>query len=566
MASKYDRFWKERLADLHSAFRQAAEGEVAELDVTAIKQLGRRTSWYGSTRVRDGELLAGNMAHAVSLGRQVLNSRMLTAWPQTEFILSISEGGRLTVRSQTRRPTLDLPQAVGRESEPASARSHDAGIINPSESCRLIHQTLEKLPEYSKPSEVPFANGLYFFYERGENSDHGTTGRIVRIGNHPHSQNRLIGRLSDHYKHAANAKNGSVFRRYLGGALIRRRDPNSPCLEPEAGQGHWEHQKDPECPRCVPVEEEVSAYLSERMYFRCVQIDNLKSRNHLEEALIATVAQCTVCLPSGKWLGNHAYAGQVRSTGLWNAQHTGDQPVSNKDLRHFEALAQVGQEVTTPRGARIKEGADLSDTLLVIPCSGGKKGASVPDLRVHRVADYLDPASVRLLEEGRDQAFARLGVHLDRSSPLRPAIAMYSGQPYATPWFRSLLLEALEQGLHCLIVSGGYGLVRPEEPVHEYKAHMPSQTRGVWAQRLAHLLPSYVNQNGIRKAFVAVSRSYASCLPEGFTETEWWGVPEFDPRHDHGSAMRVVPAKVGGLVVDLVQNSMQPGEEWLRGS
>ena len=77
-----------------------------------------------------------------------------------------------------------------------------------------------------KPSDVPFTTGLYFFYERGEKSDHGTAGRVVRIGNHPHSRNRLIGRLSDHYRTASNAKNGSVFRRYLGGALIRRRDPN----------------------------------------------------------------------------------------------------------------------------------------------------------------------------------------------------------------------------------------------------------------------------------------------------------------------------------------------------
>ena len=117
MASKYDRFWQERLADLRTALGQAAKGEVAELDVTAIKQLGRRTSWYGSTRVRDGELLAGNMAHAVSLGRQILNSRLLTAWPQTEFVLSISDGGRLTVRSRTPRPASDVSQAAGRDSE-----------------------------------------------------------------------------------------------------------------------------------------------------------------------------------------------------------------------------------------------------------------------------------------------------------------------------------------------------------------------------------------------------------------------------------------------------------------
>ena len=103
MASKYDRFWQEQLADLHTALGQAASGEVADLDVAAIKQLGRRTSWYGSTRVRGREFLAGNMAHAVSLGRQLLQSGMLTAWPQTEFILSIGDGGSADHWRQMRR-------------------------------------------------------------------------------------------------------------------------------------------------------------------------------------------------------------------------------------------------------------------------------------------------------------------------------------------------------------------------------------------------------------------------------------------------------------------------------
>ena len=100
MASKYDRFWQERLAELRKELGQAAMGKVAGLDVAVIKKLGRRASWHGSTRVRDGEFLAGNMAHAVSLGRQLLQSGMLTAWPRTEFLLSISDGGRLTVEAR----------------------------------------------------------------------------------------------------------------------------------------------------------------------------------------------------------------------------------------------------------------------------------------------------------------------------------------------------------------------------------------------------------------------------------------------------------------------------------
>ena len=90
-----------------------------------------------------------------------------------------------------------------------------------------------------------------------------------------------------------------------------------------------------------------------------------------------------------------------------NAQHTGDPAVSAYDLRQFEALAEVGLEVATPEVRSTQGRADLLDTLLVVPCSGSKKGASVPDLPERRLADYLDLASVRLLEEGRDQAFAR---------------------------------------------------------------------------------------------------------------------------------------------------------------
>ena len=177
------------------------------------------------------------------------------------------------------------------------------------------------------------------------------------------------------------------------GRLIRQSDPRSTCLGPEPGKGHWEHQNLTECPRCGPVEEEVSAYLSERAYFRCVRVDDIDLRKRLEKALIATVAQCPVCRPSDTWLGKYAYAGQVWSTGLWNAQHTGDRPTSDEDLRHFDALAQESRDVATPRQRSIQARADLSDTLLVVPCSGGKKGASVLDLPVRRVADYLDPAA-----------------------------------------------------------------------------------------------------------------------------------------------------------------------------
>jgi len=88
-----------------------------------------------------------------------------------------------------------------------------------------VHRLLSQLPIYRNPNEVPFRDGLYVFYEKHERSPHVDGARIVRIGNHPRSEHRLIGRLKEHYLTKRDAKNGSVFRLLLGGALIRRDNP-----------------------------------------------------------------------------------------------------------------------------------------------------------------------------------------------------------------------------------------------------------------------------------------------------------------------------------------------------
>src|SRR5260221_331296 len=77
--------------------------------------------------------------------------------------------------------------------------------------CARIHAVLAALPRWTNPADVPFTNGLYFFYERGQRSVHAPDGRIVRIGNHPRAQDRLVGRLKDHFNGRVGAKNFSVF-------------------------------------------------------------------------------------------------------------------------------------------------------------------------------------------------------------------------------------------------------------------------------------------------------------------------------------------------------------------
>jgi len=209
------------------------------------------------------------------------------------------------------------------------------------EVCAAIHDALESLPLLGSPTDVPFFDGLYFFYEDGETSEHGAHGRVVRVGNHPRSSGGLRKRLRQHY---SGRKNGSVFRKFLGGALLRRRDPKSPCLLPGPGKGHWEHQDEKTCQECRPLEEEVSQLLRRSFRFRCVMVEDREERNELEAVLIATLAACPVCGPSATWLGHHAYSDKVRSSGLWNSQDVGGPTITAHQLERFRSLARATLE------------------------------------------------------------------------------------------------------------------------------------------------------------------------------------------------------------------------------
>jgi len=192
----------------------------------------------------------------------------------------------------------------------------------PKEVCAEIHRLCSILSIFKEPSDVPFGNGLYLFYEKGELSEHAPSGRIVRVGNHPRSQNGLKRRLELHY---SGNKNSSVFRKFLGGAILRKSDPRHPCLLPAPGKGHWEKQDMPTCEKCEPIETEVSKLLRDDFWFRCIEIDDQNLRNALEKKLIATISLCRVCEPSENWLGKFTYSENVRGSGLWNSDYVFDQ-------------------------------------------------------------------------------------------------------------------------------------------------------------------------------------------------------------------------------------------------
>lgn len=308
MASKYDQYWAERLEEIRAAVQAAAAGAPADVDVPGLRRLGARQSWYGSVEVRGRTAARASMAHAVSLGRTVAASGICIPWPELTFRFTITQAGLLTiaVAAAAVPGRAGAPPSPPRSSSPIGqhtasgtrAAAEADGQVDAAAGCARIHAVLAPLSSWTQPAAVPFANGLYFFYERGELSLHSPGGRIVRIGNHPLAQDRLVGRLRDHYSHHLGAKNFSVFRRYLGGALLRRNDPDSPCLRPGPGQGHWEKQNGRSCPLCTDHEHAVSEQLSSVFMFRCVRIEDRAERNEFEKRLIATVAACPRCRPS----------------------------------------------------------------------------------------------------------------------------------------------------------------------------------------------------------------------------------------------------------------------------
>lgn len=181
--------------------------------------------------------------------------------------------------------------------------------------CRTVHGELGRL--LSRQGKAGFGvpkNGLYFWYEEAE-LGHGEKPRITRVGTHE-KQGRLRARINQHF---GGAREGSVFRKHLGGALMRVN------TEPEAEVKAW-YEKRKENPRFNDpkfryYEEEVTNQAKDSSY-RVLRVDDSNERLQMEEKLIALFSHCEACCPSKKWLGNHAYRKEICDSALWNINHT----------------------------------------------------------------------------------------------------------------------------------------------------------------------------------------------------------------------------------------------------
>jgi hypothetical protein len=202
--------------------------------------------------------------------------------------------------------------------------------------------------------------------------------------------------------------------------------------------------------------------------------------------------------------------------------------------------------------------APASD-LLLMPCSKAKEGTARPG-SIRNVVDFLSPTATATLQDGRDLAFNRKGTQIDHSSPLVRALDLYTGYLYSIPNLKESIDGAIASGVHVLIISGGYGLLRAEEPIHSYEAYLP-KTRTVWNSRLPNVIADYIQRNTIRRVFVGCFADYmCAANPHHLASL----ASEVYLLIQTACGQRGVPEQIGRDLVALVAANMIPNTRWHR--
>lgn len=195
----------------------------------------------------------------------------------------------------------------------------------------------------------------------------------------------------------------------------------------------------------------------------------------------------------------------------------------------------------------------FDECLFVLPCSGAKSsdGASretrsvIDNLPVH-LADELALARSRIADMAR----------VDESTFL-PAIDRYDGYLYDEG--RPAIKLLLDRGARVLIISGGYGLVLPDEPIGYYSCVFQPK---MWPDRLVErCLAAFAKETGVRRVvgILSATTSYATV----FRRTAWpssvKSVHLLTPE-PVGGAMVKAPRAQGEVLVTITQDGSLPAD------
>jgi hypothetical protein len=145
-------------------------------------------------------------------------------------------------------------------------------------------------------------------------------------------------------------------------------------------------------------------------------------------------------------------------------------------------------------------------TLVILPCSA-RKDEDAPALdRSVAILDQLSPELTRELSAARSRNRQLAGAN----GPLAPAWRRYAGHLYTA--LAGVMPDALESGIHLLIISGGLGVVLAEEQIPMYNRIF---SPGLWPHDLIpRCLADYAARHQIRevRAFAGAATPYAHVI------------------------------------------------------
>ena len=152
---------------------------------------------------------------------------------------------------------------------------------------------------------------------------------------------------------------------------------------------------------------------------------------------------------------------------------------------------------------RLPARGDLTDTLLIVPCSKSKEKFVGGQAAGPRIRNRLPVSIAKRLDRARAANRQRAGVD---ERTLAPAWQRYSGRFYQAAG--GALAEAVRQRLHLLILSGGYGVLLAREPIGLYEAVLKTSW---WPECvLEDVLAGYAQRHRLKcmRAFVSRTTSY----------------------------------------------------------
>lgn len=218
-----------------------------------------------------------------------------------------------------------------------------------SENCAWLHNQLESLPLVKFPFDVKSlpCNGIYFFYEEGELTDHGygISQRIVRIGTH--KENNFQTRISEHFLlnesklnfTIANPKpsDRSIFRKNIGRALLNKNNDyylRIWNIDYTSKENRLKMNLMRNMEKEKQIESEISKTFREKFSLRFVVLEGQQKRigkEGLESRLIGTVANCNVCKASESWLGRFSPIDDIGNGKLWLSQYLTAEYITDQD-------------------------------------------------------------------------------------------------------------------------------------------------------------------------------------------------------------------------------------------